>query len=1088
MCPKDRPSITWNDGELSGSTTLQTRGNKMEARSTLKFTAKASAHGQVITCKTKFKGNIQTERIVLKVKRLMFSRDWTFSMPKTIRGVRGSCVVIPCSFDFRSIMPSNVQVKWYEFSETQYPLVYDQSERNIIPKFRGKTSLAGSANQKNCSLKIQPLELQYNQKRLYPWMDPKSIDSYHRENYYDVTIALEVTDTADKPEVNIIGNEKVGQPITLSCSVIHTCPPAPPILKLSVSSENKRDTHLPLGDGKWKLTKEITWNIREEDVSATCTVSCSSGLSSVTEVRLNPLCSFEKPKISPTQDELMEGIEKIFTCTVHHTCQKKKPILTWNYQSMPTSVATQKISTTWNTVSTLKFKAAKDDHGKMLTCTAQLSEEDSSESVVLKVKRGMSSLDWTYSMPSKIKGLQGSCLIIPCSFTFKTTMPSNVMVKWYEYSTTQYPLVFSEDKNAEVTGKFWRKTELFGSQSEGSCSLNINPLMTEHNRVRLYPWMDPKPVNTFHRENYENWVEVQVTDQADKPKLSITGMPRVGEQITVSCSVLHYCQPSPPTLDMGEGTQHLTTVNSAVQDAWMTTKQHTFKIKEDDQTVTCKAKFPGGKTSEAQISLNAQCVCEDILIEPEVADVTEGIAKNFTCEVFHSCKRDSPTISWNYADMPETVETKEKRGSGWITSSNVLFLASMEDHGKELICTAKFLNEETTMSVVLQVQKYVPKIVDPYENDTMHIYEANVQPRISALTRSCVVIPCTFNTGEHTITRLRGLWYTSTGEYVFHPGKSNVLDNFKGRTKLLGEIDEQNCTLEIDDVKAHDNGPFCFRAEKDNNKYGFNHSCVFIIMKGSPNKPEVSPLPEEMEPGKKFTISCSVTHTCPSHPPTIKWSIPTAREKVSHEESSGGQWKTTSEITFVPTGYEKEDEDLICTATFWKGKQQERAIYLPVTRYEGLRMETIGPYVLAPLFLCLLLCAVAVAGAVIYRKRVRRMPSDGEEPERKRSLWSQISRRTDGTASWITSFKKNAPERPPKPEKRRSIWSRFSRRGPDITEHNAPLRPPKPDKRRSIWSRFSRRGPDLSVGYNIWSCRFLKTLHSITQEGTEILW
>lgn len=58
------------------------------------------------------------------------------------------------------------------------------------------------------------------------------------------------------------------------------------------------------------------------------------------------------------------------------------------------------------------------------------------------------------------------------------------------------------------------------------------------------------------------------------------------------------------------------------------------------------------------------------------------------------------------------------------------------------------------------------------------------------------------------------------------------MDNFKGRTKLLGNIDEQNCTLEIDNVQAHDNGPFCFHAEKGNDKYRFNHSCVFIMMKG----------------------------------------------------------------------------------------------------------------------------------------------------------------------------------------------------------------------------------------------------------------
>lgn len=114
----------------------------------------------------------------------------------------------------------------------------------------------------------------------------------------------------------------------------------------------------------------------------------------------------------------------------------------------------------------------------------------------------------------------------------------------------------------------------------------------------------------------------------------------------------------------------------------------------------------------------------------------------------------------------------------------------------------------------------------------VHIFEANVVPRITALTQSCVVIPCTFQIGDMPITRLRGLWYNSNGEYVYHTGRSNIMDNFKGRTKLLGNPDDQNCTLEIDDIKAHDNGPFCFHAEKDRNKYRFNHSCVFIMMKG----------------------------------------------------------------------------------------------------------------------------------------------------------------------------------------------------------------------------------------------------------------
>ncbi|XP_037402690.1 uncharacterized protein LOC119265789 [Pygocentrus nattereri] len=243
------------------------------------------------------------------------------------------------------------------------------------------------------------------------------------------------------------------------------------------------------------------------------------------------------------------------------------------------------------------------------------------------------------------------------------------------------------------------------------------------NEEKLYPWMDQNPVESFHKENYDNFVELQVTEHADKPELSILGVPRVGEQITVSCSAYHTCPPSPPTLSMGEALHTDTTAHVPGQDGvWVITKQHTFVIKEDEQTVTCKATFPGGQTSEASINLNAQCIHKDIMIEPELADVTEGVAKNFTCEVFHSCKKQTPDITWNYENMPETVKTKQNRGSGWVTKSNVSFLASMEDHGKKLTCTAKFPHGEITASVVLYVQKFVPKIVDPFENDSRFFF------------------------------------------------------------------------------------------------------------------------------------------------------------------------------------------------------------------------------------------------------------------------------------------------------------------------------------------------------------------------------
>lgn len=67
---------------------------------------------------------------------------------------------------------------------------------------------------------------------------------------------------------------------------------------------------------------------------------------------------------------------------------------------------------------------------------------------------------------------------------------------------------------------------------------------------------------------------------------------------------------------------------------------------------------------------------------------------------------------------------------------------------------------------------------------------------------------------------------------MFHNGRSHVLDHFKDRTKIVGELSEGDCSLEIDDIKPFDNGPFCFSAEKDHARYRFNNSCAFVVMKG----------------------------------------------------------------------------------------------------------------------------------------------------------------------------------------------------------------------------------------------------------------
>uniref|UniRef100_A0A8P4G896 Ig-like domain-containing protein n=1 Tax=Dicentrarchus labrax TaxID=13489 RepID=A0A8P4G896_DICLA len=205
-----------------------------------------------------------------------------------------------------------------------------------------------------------------------------------------------------------------------------------------------------------------------------------------------------------------------------------------------------------------------------------------------------------------------------------------------------------------------------------------------------------------------------------------------------------------------------------------------------------------------------------------------------------------------------------------------------------------------------------------------HVLAADVPFRLSALTRSCVVIPCSFQFQEDVpLTR----------------GICRVLDHFKGRTKILGELSEGNCTLEIDDIKPFDNGPFCFHAEKGNDKYRFNNSCVFIVMKGlesipSPEKPVMTSVPAEVDAGSTITVSCSVMHTCPSHPPVLSWSVPSLTSEVIHTSMQQGIWQTTSTISFMVAGGDGV-KNLTCTAISWRGKQQANTVKLTVKGAEN---------------------------------------------------------------------------------------------------------------------------------------------------------
>ncbi|XP_048881105.1 myelin-associated glycoprotein-like isoform X2 [Brienomyrus brachyistius] len=278
-------------------------------------------------------------------------------------------------------------------------------------------------------------------------------------------------------------------------------------------------------------------------------------------------------------------------------------------------------------------------------------------------------------------------------------------------------------------------------------------------------------------------------------------------------------------------------------------------------------------------------------------------------------------------------------------------------------------------------------------------WEAEVLPKITALIDSCVVVPCKFRYpgGQKPSSRLSGLWHfyqkkedLKSKQYIYAADVSKVEASFKGRTRLLGILGKDNCTLEIDKFNDHDDGPFCFRIEiPDEDNFSFREECVSITAITTPEKPKLTHAKKCYE-GKPYTITCSVTHTCPSHMPVLTWSRPSDSEIITHYNNhQPGIWEVQSILNIIPHARDDHSE-ITCEAKFHGNKISKSSMDLHVI-YPTDKVDML--HIIIPV-------SVVVVTAVLFgglcflmrKKYMRRIESLQNQGGFGMSMWNRISR------------------------------------------------------------------------------------------------
>ncbi|XP_074510091.1 B-cell receptor CD22 [Sebastes fasciatus] len=210
-------------------------------------------------------------------------------------------------------------------------------------------------------------------------------------------------------------------------------------------------------------------------------------------------------------------------------------------------------------------------------------------------------------------------------------------------------------------------------------------------------------------------------------------------------------------------------------------------------------------------------------------------------------------------------------------------------------------------------------------------WTAKVPSSVKGLPGSCVVIPCSFNYQDpgKKITEFTGIWAKEeTHELIYHPIEAKMMQQYRNRTALQGDITQKSCTLKIDPLQQSDRGPFYFRIEMaDYEKYSYKENTVSITMIG-----ELDPIhfavKEEVVAGQTVSATCSVSHSCPASPPVFTWSHPGEPQVQSHQLDNG-QWTATSTLRFHPTSAD-HDKPLQCTVTYHGGQHHKTSRILKV--------------------------------------------------------------------------------------------------------------------------------------------------------------
>ncbi|KAG8545119.1 hypothetical protein GDO81_021380 [Engystomops pustulosus] len=224
--------------------------------------------------------------------------DWSFSFPRTIKALNGSCVEIPCTLT----SPENVtdfNLIWFLRTPTgDIPVYNNRTRLRVDRRYRGRTSLV-RMKWSSCSLRINDVTAE---GQFYPGIN-REINAFNLDEKF---CTVKVTDLPMNPEITGTENLTDSSPVNLTCSVTHTCLSNRPSLRWNIHNNQNNSHKVNLTRGNWKEQSDILYipSIKDHNTSLECKATFPNGLSIVQRVTL----FIEDPQSDSGPDNLQNSV------------------------------------------------------------------------------------------------------------------------------------------------------------------------------------------------------------------------------------------------------------------------------------------------------------------------------------------------------------------------------------------------------------------------------------------------------------------------------------------------------------------------------------------------------------------------------------------------------------------------------------------------------------------------------------------------------------------------------------------------------------------------------------------------------------